>query len=157
MTPIARYGCSRVPRSARCSKHSPGGHPTDVECGCSTRFPRCCCARRWTLRQAHLNARLRSAVHIEGGYEKKAITSLPDHSQVIVFPPVIPVTGFLLGLGLEWLMPIGPVITGPVPGRSFPHGAMMLKAGERRGGCFAKEVNASLANQLRLHNSFQRD
>jgi protein-S-isoprenylcysteine O-methyltransferase Ste14 len=32
--------------------------------------------------------------------------SLPEHSQVMVFPPVIPLTGFLLGVALEWLLPI---------------------------------------------------
>src|SRR5215469_3802894 len=46
--------------------------------------------------------------------EKAAVSSLPDHSQVIVFPPVIPVTGFLVGVVLEWLIPIGPAIGGPL-------------------------------------------
>jgi protein-S-isoprenylcysteine O-methyltransferase Ste14 len=31
----------------------------------------------------------------------------PDHSNVVVFPPVIPVSGFLLGVLLETLFPIG--------------------------------------------------
>ena len=44
--------------------------------------------------------------------EQAALTSPPDHSQVIVFPPVIPLTGFLLGIALEWLMPIAPAVTG---------------------------------------------
>jgi protein-S-isoprenylcysteine O-methyltransferase Ste14 len=44
--------------------------------------------------------------------EKAAVSSLPDHSQVIVFPPVIPVTGFLVGVVLERLIPIGPAIGG---------------------------------------------
>ena len=44
--------------------------------------------------------------------EQAAVTSLPDHSQVVVFPPVIPLTGVLLGVALEWLMPIGPAIDG---------------------------------------------
>lgn len=44
--------------------------------------------------------------------EKAAVTSPPDHSQVIVFPPVIPLTGFLLGVALEWFVPIGPAVTG---------------------------------------------
>jgi protein-S-isoprenylcysteine O-methyltransferase Ste14 len=36
----------------------------------------------------------------------------PQHSQVVVFPPVIPVTGFLLGLLLERMWPIAPWISG---------------------------------------------
>ena len=44
--------------------------------------------------------------------EKAVMPSSPDHSEVIVFPPVIPVTGFLLGIALEWLMPLGPAVTG---------------------------------------------
>ena len=44
--------------------------------------------------------------------KKAAITSPPDHSEVIVFPPVIPVTGFLFGVALEWLMPLAPAVTG---------------------------------------------
>ena len=44
--------------------------------------------------------------------KKAAITSPPDHSEVIVFPPVIPVTGFLFGIALEWLMPLAPAVTG---------------------------------------------
>jgi len=39
--------------------------------------------------------------------------SLPDHSQVIVFPPAIPATGFLLGVVLNWLVPLGSVVDGP--------------------------------------------
>jgi protein-S-isoprenylcysteine O-methyltransferase Ste14 len=45
--------------------------------------------------------------------EDAAVSSRPDHSQVIVFPPVIPLTGFLLGVALEWLVPLGPVWGGP--------------------------------------------
>lgn len=52
--------------------------------------------------------------------EKAAVTSSPDHSEVIVFPPVIPLTGFLLGVVLEWLVPIGPGITGLL--RIIAHG-----------------------------------
>jgi protein-S-isoprenylcysteine O-methyltransferase Ste14 len=44
--------------------------------------------------------------------EKAAVAARPDHSQVIVFPPVIPLTGFLLGVALEWLVPVGPAIAG---------------------------------------------
>lgn len=46
--------------------------------------------------------------------ERAAVTSLPDHSQVVVFPPVIPLTGFVAGVALEWLVPIGHAITGPL-------------------------------------------
>jgi protein-S-isoprenylcysteine O-methyltransferase Ste14 len=38
--------------------------------------------------------------------------STPDHSQVVVFPPVIPITAFVLGLILEHVMPIGARIAG---------------------------------------------
>ena len=37
----------------------------------------------------------------------------PDHSQVAIFPPVLPLTGFLLGVALEQLLPLAPVLTGP--------------------------------------------
>lgn len=30
----------------------------------------------------------------------------PDHSEVAIFPPVIPLTAFLLGLVMEWLVPL---------------------------------------------------
>jgi len=36
----------------------------------------------------------------------RAAPSVVNHSQVIVFPPVIPLTGFFLGLSLEWLIPL---------------------------------------------------
>jgi protein-S-isoprenylcysteine O-methyltransferase Ste14 len=42
--------------------------------------------------------------------ETELTPSLPDHSEVIVFPPVIPLSGFLLGVALEWLVPAGPLI-----------------------------------------------
>lgn len=31
---------------------------------------------------------------------------LPDHTEPIVFPPVIPLSGFLLGIALQWIWPI---------------------------------------------------
>jgi protein-S-isoprenylcysteine O-methyltransferase Ste14 len=37
---------------------------------------------------------------------------LSAHSQVMVFPPVIPITGFVLGLILEYVMPLGARIAG---------------------------------------------
>lgn len=40
--------------------------------------------------------------------ETELTPALPDHSQVIVFPPVIPLCGFVLGVVLEWLVPLGP-------------------------------------------------
>jgi protein-S-isoprenylcysteine O-methyltransferase Ste14 len=30
----------------------------------------------------------------------------PDHSEVAIFPPVIPLTAFLLGVVMEWLVPL---------------------------------------------------
>lgn len=42
-----------------------------------------------------------------------ATSPVPDHSQVIIFPPVIPLSGFLLGVALERLFPVGSAITGP--------------------------------------------
>jgi protein-S-isoprenylcysteine O-methyltransferase Ste14 len=38
--------------------------------------------------------------------------SPPGRSQVIVFPPVIPIAGFALGVVLEHVMPIGALIAG---------------------------------------------
>lgn len=52
--------------------------------------------------------------------EKPTVFSPPDHSHVLVFPPVIPLTGFLLGVALEWLVPMGPAITGSL--RSIARG-----------------------------------
>jgi protein-S-isoprenylcysteine O-methyltransferase Ste14 len=46
--------------------------------------------------------------------EHQANAPVPDHSQVVVFPPVIPLTGFLLGVLLERLQPIGPSIPAPL-------------------------------------------
>ena len=37
----------------------------------------------------------------------KSETPVPDHSDVIVFPPVIPLSGFLLGVILEAVWPLG--------------------------------------------------
>jgi protein-S-isoprenylcysteine O-methyltransferase Ste14 len=34
----------------------------------------------------------------------------PEHSQVVVFPPVIPLSGFLLGVVLEMIWPTGPFV-----------------------------------------------
>jgi protein-S-isoprenylcysteine O-methyltransferase Ste14 len=42
----------------------------------------------------------------------RSATTIPDHSQVVVFPPMIPLSGFLLGIVLERLAPISPTITG---------------------------------------------
>jgi len=36
----------------------------------------------------------------------RATPSVVNHSHVIVFPPIIPLTGFLLGLALEWVIPL---------------------------------------------------
>lgn len=42
----------------------------------------------------------------------KSISSIrPDHSDVVVFPPLIPAAGFLFGLLLQWAVPLRP----PVP------------------------------------------
>jgi protein-S-isoprenylcysteine O-methyltransferase Ste14 len=38
-------------------------------------------------------------------------TPAPEHSQVIVFPPVIPLSGFLLGVLLEAIWPMAPLVT----------------------------------------------
>lgn len=64
--------------------------------------------------------------------EKAAAPSLPDHSQVIVFPPVIPLTGFLLGVALEWLVPIGPGITGSLRIIAHKSGSRRLPRGHHR-------------------------
>lgn len=37
-----------------------------------------------------------------------------EHSQVVVFPPLIPLTGFLLGVLLEAMWPTSPWISGPL-------------------------------------------
>lgn len=61
--------------------------------------------------------------------EKAAAPSAPDHSRVIVFPPVIPLTGFLLGVALEWLVPIGRGITGWLRIIAHGLGAVVFLAG----------------------------
>jgi protein-S-isoprenylcysteine O-methyltransferase Ste14 len=46
--------------------------------------------------------------------EHRTDPPLPEHSQVVVFPPVIPLTGFLVGVLLERLQPIGSWISAPI-------------------------------------------
>lgn len=53
----------------------------------------------------------------------------PDHSQVVVFPPVIPLAGFLLGLGLERLIPLGPWIAGALRTGGRGVGVLLLVIG----------------------------
>ena len=43
-------------------------------------------------------------------------TSPVEHSNVIVFPPVIPITGFLLGVAIEQLLPLASRIPDPARG-----------------------------------------
>lgn len=40
-----------------------------------------------------------------------AVTSAADHSQVLVFPPVIPLSGFLLGVLLETIWPLSRLVS----------------------------------------------
>jgi protein-S-isoprenylcysteine O-methyltransferase Ste14 len=61
--------------------------------------------------------------------DETAQSSVSDHSHVVVFPPVIPVTGFLLGLAVEWLAPIGPAIAGPLRGAVRALGAVIFVLG----------------------------
>ncbi|MEO8225426.1 MAG: isoprenylcysteine carboxylmethyltransferase family protein [Gammaproteobacteria bacterium] len=44
----------------------------------------------------------------------QSAASAPKHSQVVVFPPVIPLSGFLLGALLQAVWPIGLWISGPI-------------------------------------------
>ena len=46
--------------------------------------------------------------------EDAVASSVHDHSHVIMFPPVIPLAGFLLGVALEWALPVGSWIADPV-------------------------------------------
>jgi protein-S-isoprenylcysteine O-methyltransferase Ste14 len=45
--------------------------------------------------------------------EQQAELSMPEHSEVLVFPPVIPLTGFLIGVVVQWLLPSDAWISGP--------------------------------------------
>lgn len=49
--------------------------------------------------------------------ENATVSSLPEHSQVVMFPPAIPATGFLLGVVLNWLVPLGSIVDGPLQTR----------------------------------------
>ena len=46
--------------------------------------------------------------------ENGTASSLPEHSQVLIFPPAIPAAGFLLGVVLNWLVPLGSLVDGPL-------------------------------------------
>ena len=53
--------------------------------------------------------------------DKQANASPPEHSDVVIFPPVIPLTGFLLGVLLEAMWPTAswiPTRSGPACARS---------------------------------------
>lgn len=58
-----------------------------------------------------------------------ASTSPPDHSRVIVFPPLIPLTAFLLGVALEWLVPLGPAVAGRPRAVAWAPGDALLLVG----------------------------
>jgi protein-S-isoprenylcysteine O-methyltransferase Ste14 len=54
---------------------------------------------------------------------------IPEHSDVIVFPPVIPLSGFLIGVVLQWLVPADAWIPGPARIAARVLGALLLGIG----------------------------
>jgi protein-S-isoprenylcysteine O-methyltransferase Ste14 len=61
--------------------------------------------------------------------DKATTTSVPDHSDVVVFPPVIPITGFLAGVALEWLIPLRAALSPTLRIGARGLGALVLLAG----------------------------
>ncbi len=57
------------------------------------------------------------------------MSSRVDHSEPIVFPPVIPVAGFLLGIALERVVPLAAAIPGPQRGALRGVGAAAFAVG----------------------------
>ena len=56
-------------------------------------------------------------------------TALPAHSNVIVFPPVIPVSGFVLGLLMEAVWPLAPLVPAVWRSGAREVGAVLLLVG----------------------------
>jgi protein-S-isoprenylcysteine O-methyltransferase Ste14 len=56
-------------------------------------------------------------------------TVAPDHSDVVVFPPVIPLSGFLLGLLLEAVFPIGRFVSSGMRANLRVAGAVLALVG----------------------------
>ena len=83
--------------------------------------------------------------------EKAAASSFPDHSQVIIFPPVIPLTGFLLGVALEWLVPLGPWTAGPVRTAARVLGGVVFVLGVAG---FAWMIVTMKRARTPIHNSY---
>jgi protein-S-isoprenylcysteine O-methyltransferase Ste14 len=59
----------------------------------------------------------------------QTITAAPDHSNVVVFPPVIPLSGFLLGLLLEAIFPVGGFVSGAMRSNMRVVGALIALVG----------------------------
>jgi protein-S-isoprenylcysteine O-methyltransferase Ste14 len=55
--------------------------------------------------------------------------AVPEHSQVVVFPPVIPLSGFLLGILLERLYPVNAWVWSPLRTGLRVLGAVVLCLG----------------------------
>jgi len=58
-----------------------------------------------------------------------SVDTTGNHSHVIVFPPVIPVTGFLLGIALERLFPLQGFLASPVRTVSRAVGMVLFATG----------------------------
>lgn len=56
-------------------------------------------------------------------------TSAPDHSEPVVFPPVIPLTAFLFGVLLGWIRPLAPLVGGTLRGELRVLGVLVLTIG----------------------------
>jgi protein-S-isoprenylcysteine O-methyltransferase Ste14 len=82
--------------------------------------------------------------------EHQADAPVPDQSQVVVFPPVIPLTGFLLGVLLERLQPIGSWIPAPLRTGMRGLGAVVFCLGAAG---FAWMVYTMKTARTPVHNS----
>lgn len=52
-----------------------------------------------------------------------------EHSNVVVFPPVIPITAFVLGVASQWMCPVGAAVTATGRALLFDVGAVVFALG----------------------------
>jgi protein-S-isoprenylcysteine O-methyltransferase Ste14 len=50
----------------------------------------------------------------EATMHEQLTAAVPEHSEVIIFPPVIPATGFLLGVVVNWMLAADRWLTAPL-------------------------------------------
>ncbi len=82
--------------------------------------------------------------------DKQANASPPEHSDVVIFPPVIPLTGFLLGVLLEAMWPTASWISDALRAGLRALGAVLLCLG---GAGFGWMVATMRKARTPIHNS----